>query len=345
MSRRRTWVALAGCSLIATGAGLTCSSSSNPAAPGSATGGTSGTAGTGVSNATGPATSCPKSVLEVVFSPMYSAYFDGTHQFQVPAVVQGVDSSVITWSASDPSMVELAEDPSTGGTMITVQKSGTVDIIATAGTLCGSSTLTITAATEADWMTGSSRYNDGVVLTNVPGRGGPGGPPGGNADGGADAATPQQAACTNCHGDTATNLMYKTIAHTPEQTGGFSDEQLQNIFRNGMIPDGGYFDPSIVMYSTWQAFHKWQMTDDEAKGVVVYLRSLTPQAQTGTASAANFGGRFDGGMPDGGGRMGMGMGRGRGMGGAGGGGGLGGGTLSGAGGDAAGGAGGAGGGP
>lgn len=337
MSRRRTWVALAGCSLIATGAGLTCSSSSNPAAPGSATGGSSGTAGT-TGSGTGistPLTSCPKNSLEVVFSPMYSAY-DGVHQFQVPAVVQGLDPTVITWSASDSTMVDLATDPSTGGTLITVQKSGTVDIIASAGTLCGSSTLTITAATSDDWSAGNARYNDGVVLRNVPGRGGPMGGPANDADGGVDAATPQQAACTNCHGDTATNLMYKTIAHTPEQTGGFSDDQLQNIFRNGMIPDGGYFDPNIVMYSVWQSFHKWDMTDDEAKGIIVYLRALTPQAQTGTSSAANFGGRFDGGMPDGGGR-----GRGRGgMAGAGGGGGLGGDTLGGAGGDGAGGAGG-----
>jgi hypothetical protein len=39
------------------------------------------------------------------------------------------------------------------------------------------------------------------------------------------------------------------------------------------------------------------MTQDEAKGVIVYLRSLTPQAQTG--QRGDFGGRRgrDGGAP------------------------------------------------
>lgn len=243
-------------------------------------------------------TSCTTNALQVVFAPMYSAY-DGTHTFQIPAVVQGVSPTAITWSASDKTMVDLAPDPDTGGVMITAQKAGTVTIIASAGTLCGSSLLTISAALEADWEAGNARYNSGVVL---PGRGLAGGGRGGasGADG-AGGAT-MDYACTNCHGDTATTGPYKTVSHTPEQTGGFSDDDLTNIFRNGMFPRGAAdpnFDASIVMYDTWSAFHKWSMSDDEAKGVIVYLRSLTPQAQTG---AANFGGRFDGGvmMRDGG---------------------------------------------
>jgi hypothetical protein len=263
---------------------------------------------------------------------MYSAY-ESSHTYQIPAVVNGIDEAVVTWSASDPSMVDLANDPTTMGVMITVRKAGTVNIIASAGTLCGSSTLTITDATADDWAAGNTRYNDGVVLRRVPGAGPGGGGPNGfgpNADGGVpgdagtDAAAPTQAACTNCHGDTATLLQYKTVAHTPEQTGGFSDTQLQNIFMNGMIPDGGYFDPNIVTYAQWQSFHKWDMTADEAKGIIVYLRSLTPTAQTGTS---NFGGMFDGGvgMRGGGRDGGMGMRGGGGPGGPGGATGLGGG--------------------
>ena len=291
--------------LFSLGAGavaLTCSSS-NSSTPASS----------------GSLTSCPKNDLEVVFAPMYSAH-DGKHMFQLPAIVQGIASSAVTWSASDKSIVDLANDPSTGGTMITVQKAGTVSIIASAGTLCGSSTLTITEATAADWDTGSARYNNGVTLMGrLPGMGGPGmggpGAGGAGADGGVT-----EIACTTCHGDQATAGPYKTVSHTPEQTGGFSDEQLQGIFMNGTFPGGAKdpsFDATIVAYPTWQAFHKWDMTPDEAKGIIVYLRSLTPQAQNG---APNFGGRFDGGMGmgrDGGGRgMGMGMG-GAGMGGAG----------------------------
>lgn len=261
-----------------------CSSKSSP--PPAAGGGTGGSTGGGGGGSTGTATGCANSQIKIVFSPMYSA-FDGVHTFQIPALVDGIDASAITWSASDPSMVAIAADPDTGGAMITTQKSGQVMIIASAGTLCGSSLLNITNSTSDDWMIGSARYNSGVALTRLPR------PGGGNqlADGGGG----MEYACTNCHGDTATNNIYKTVQHTPEQAGGFSDSDLENIFRHGMVPQGGYFDASIVAYTTWQGFHQWTMTDDQARGVIVYLRALTPAAQTG---ASNFGGRFgDGGFP------------------------------------------------
>ncbi|HYQ04354.1 MAG TPA: hypothetical protein VER96_37030 [Polyangiaceae bacterium] len=240
-------------------------------------------------------TECPKSALTILFSPMYSAY-DGVHTFQVPAVVNGLDASqiAITWSASDPSMVKLETDPTTGGVMITTRKAGTVSIIASAGNLCGSSLLTITSATSTDWEDGSMRYNDGVVInrlprTTPPRMGGAGGAGGAAAtgSGGSGGATAAQAACTNCHGDTASGP-YKTVQHTPEQTGGFSDADLIGIFQNGTVPKGGYFDDTIVSYAMWQSFHKWDV-GDTPQNMVIYLRSLTPAAQTGSA---NFGGLF-----------------------------------------------------
>ncbi|MEP6652292.1 MAG: hypothetical protein ABJA82_02980 [Myxococcales bacterium] len=273
-----------GASALATG----CSSSKSPAAPAKSP----DAAATTLS-------SCAKNDLMVVFAPMYTA-FDGTHTFQVPAVVQGVAADAISWSASDKTMVDLATDTNTGGVMISARKAGSVTIVASAGTLCGSSSLTISAASDADWQAGSARYNSGVVLP-ARGRMGMGmGAGGGGGDGAGGASMAY--ACTNCHGDTATSGPYKTVSHTPEQTGGFSDDALQNIFRNGTFPGGATdpnFDAKIVMYEIWSGFHKWSMSDDQAKGLIVYLRSLTPQAQTG---AANFGGRFDGGvMRDGGG--------------------------------------------
>jgi hypothetical protein len=103
-------------------------------------------------------------------------------------------------------------------------------------------------------------------------------------------------ACTNCHGLAAMSGPFRDIAHTPEQTGGFSDQDLIDIVVNGVVPDGGYFDNAILPYDRWQRIHKWDdITDDQKFGMVVYLRSLTPTSQTGTA---NFGGRMrrDGGM-------------------------------------------------
>jgi hypothetical protein len=250
---------------------------------------------------------CAQKSLTILFSPMYSA-FAPNHTFSVPAVVNGLDpSATITFSASDPSMVDIQQPDDMGVAMITTRKAGTVNIIASAGGLCGSSTLTITQATEADWTVGSTRYNNMMAIT--------GGLPRGNRDAG-----PQDYACTNCHGDTATasTAPFKTVSHTPQQTGGFSDDDLINIFEHGMVPKGGYFDDSIINQNAWSNFHRWAVTDEEAKGLVVYLRSLAPAAQAGMRG--DFGGmrvRPDGGFGRGGGGRGDG-----GMGGGNGGGGT-----------------------
>jgi hypothetical protein len=196
--------------------------------------------------------------------------------------VNGIDPAAITWSISDPSLASLQTDAD--GVMITVQKAGTAEIIASAGTLCGSSRLTVTAAVPELWMVGSARYTSGEVLTV--------GPPGGGAQG----MITRDVACTSCHGDTATSGPFRTVSHTPMQTAGFSDEQLIKIFTEGTLPPGAYFDDEIVSRQQWSQFHRWTMTAEQAAAMVVYLRSLTPESQKGTR--ADFGGRVM--RPDGG---------------------------------------------
>jgi len=216
---------------------------------------------------------------------MYSAY-DGVHTFQIPAVVNGVDQSQVTWSSSDASMVSLATDPITGGTMITVNGAGTTTITAQIGDVCGTSVLTIDSATTDAWDAGYSRYHDGVAAELPPDAGG----------GGHGFNFNPQAACINCHNSDSTptpGSPFTAVSHTPEQAGGFSDSDLKGIFLDGNVPDGGYFDSTIVPQEVWHSFHQWQMTDDEANGIIVYLRSLTPAPQSGTS---NFGGHnYDGG--------------------------------------------------
>jgi hypothetical protein len=265
-----------------------------------------------VSNA---ASTCAKNDISIAFSPMFTA-FDGIHTFQVPAIVTGLAATAITWSASDPTMVGMQPDTTTGGVLITALKAGMVDIIATAGTICGVSRLTISQALADDWTAGDLRYNNGVVLTRPSRTGRDGGigdaggmsttpmdggrPDGAGVGGGigvvADGGAVNRVACTNCHGPTA-NGPYKTVAHTPQQIGGFNDQQLEGIF-NGIWPTGSGtpFDASIVSQTVWEGFHKWDMTADEAAGVIIYLRALTPAPQTGSR---NFGGRGpgDGGPP------------------------------------------------
>jgi hypothetical protein len=235
---------------------------------------------------------CSASSLQILFSPMYT-YWDGTHTFQVPAVTQGVKPTDVTWSVSDTAKVSLTPDPTTGGILISVNNSAPglklggppaqVTITAQANGKCGTSILTITPAIESDdWHDGAVRYNDGLDVRPA------------NADAG---AVDTMAACTNCHGPTATNGPFNDVSHTPEQIGGFSDTDLDMIIRNGSVPPGGYFDSSIVSMSRWHSFHQWQMTDEELRGLLVYLRGLAPMPQKGSA---NFGGQwsgfFDGGM-------------------------------------------------
>jgi len=219
--------------------------------------------------------------LKIVFSPMYSAVIPGPSgegpTFSLPVIVPGLSGSEVSWHASDPSAVSVVADMPTGGALLTMlptakNPGAPVTVTAVSKTACGTATLSITPATMADWSVGEARYNDRVGI-----------------DGG------NRAACTDCHaphGDAGQG--FNDVAHTPEQAGGFSDVQLLDIIQNAQIPDGGYFDPSIVTYKQWQQFHHWNLSLPEQTGIVVYLRSLLPTAQGGTAS---FGGL---GAPDGG---------------------------------------------
>jgi hypothetical protein len=246
--------------------------------------------------------------LTIKFNPMYSGY-DGVHTYQVPAVVDGADPSTLTWGSSDPTMVKLQAISGQPGIMITTLKAGTVTITATstAGgkTTCGSAPLTITAYTTAEWQMGHDRYNNGNPLTvfsllqqfdaSIPD---------GGLDGGFDAAgitncpslptnftnpfESPPSACTNCHGPVGNGQLFgqtifSDVSHTPEQTGGYSDSQLTDLFMRGTVPPGGYFDNSILCYPDWHMFHQWSdiSTAEEQKGMNAYLRSLQPQEQLG----------------------------------------------------------------
>jgi hypothetical protein len=307
LSYRIACVAGIGVGTCAIGASIAACGSSSSSASNSPDGSTGGGGGGG-----GGSCSSPNS-LTIAFSPMYSASIPGstTHTFQVPAVVTGVSGANVVWSASDMTAVGLQADPATGGTMITVLKPGTVTINAAIGSsLCGSAQLVVTQATEDDWMAGNARYNNGQPLINpFAMNGGDGGAPMGPPAGGFKVPGPNDPsilepadggpgpACTNCHGPTATGGVFQGIEHTPEQTAGFSDDQLTDIIVHGIIPDGGYYDTTIIPYQYWKFFHKWSdMTPAQQKGIIVYLRSLTPVPQSGKT---DFGGAFgrDGGTP------------------------------------------------
>jgi hypothetical protein len=176
----------------------------------------------------------------------------------VPSFVEGVDPASITWGSSDPTMVDM--QPYVTGIMITTKKAGDVTIVARTASACGSAPLHITQFTADDWNTGNNRYNNGGALNvcfdasgiydvevpdgfdgNISGFDASGylSPDGGNCMNlPAGLTNPFECvpppACTNCHGPVGNGTLFgKTlftdVAHTPEQTGGFSDTELVNI--------------------------------------------------------------------------------------------------------------------
>jgi hypothetical protein len=223
---------------------------------------------------------CADAGLAIAFNPMYSAYIPGgAHTFQVPAVVFGYDGTVI-WSA-DSSIVEMQQDQErTNQVLLTMRGVGTTTIVVQSDDhqLCGTSTLTISPAEESDWQIGNARYNDGnsIHVSSNPGSGSP-----------LENAGTVGPACTNCHGETATGGPFTNVSHTPEQTGGFSDDDILGIVQMGMFPINAYFDSSIVSPVSWSNFHRWaDIMPDQQKGIITYLRSLTPVVQKGSV---NFG--------------------------------------------------------
>jgi hypothetical protein len=228
-----------------------------------------------------PTSSCVDGGLTVAFDPMYSA-FDGKHVFQIPAVVRGSNGQV-TWSADSTMVGMQADNERPNEVLIQMLKPGNVlvNVESTDGK-CGSAVLFISPAAESDWEIGNARYNNGQSLHLAAGATAGNGSP-------LEQGTAGGPACTSCHGETATTGPYTDVSHTPEQTGGFSDDDLLNIILRGDFPDGGYFDSTIAIYSVWHNFHRWtDITADQQRGIITYLRSLTPVYQKGSINIGAF---------------------------------------------------------
>jgi hypothetical protein len=216
--------------------------------------------------------------LKLVYDPMYSAY-DGKHTFQVPVRVDGTSVPLSGWKAIPSSAVTFDPDPDAqSGVLVTVLAPvPEIMITASNGSIGGTAPLRVTNATPSDWQVGEARYNNGVDFTIMfdfsqafdPNYTPP--PPASDL------------ACNNCHG---TGAKYGEIQHTPTQCARFSDDDLKIIFTAGKKPPGIGFRVLPAMFGTQTAdmvyagFHKWNATtDDQIRGLIVYLRSLTPKGQ------------------------------------------------------------------
>jgi hypothetical protein len=209
----------------------------------------------------------PGTDFELVFSPMYSAY-DGVHDFQVPVVPKG-GVTVDKWEILDANnkvvkdVADFVPEPSFGGAMIKTRKGGDYTVLATAGKQSGSAAIHITAVDPSVWATGEARYNNTIMIASI------------IPTGGAAMMLPKDISCKNCHGSGA---MFLDVEHTPQQTGGYSDDELKKIITMGMKPAGAVSKTGVPL-AIYQWFHTWMATDAEQQGLVVYLRSLPPMSQ------------------------------------------------------------------
>lgn len=219
--------------------------------------------------------------LTIIFPTMYSA-FDGQHTFQVPAHVDGATIALSAWKAIPADSVSFDPDPDVeGGVLITVMKGEPqITIAANDGAIGGTAALFITTGTPQQWEAGRMRYSNGVDF-ELPGfedvdfskvldpNWTPPPPPG-------------DLACNNCH---TTGAKYFEIQHSPTQAARFSDDDLKKILTMGTKPEGVGFRllpamlGSLTDKELYMQFHKWQASDEELKGLIMYMRSLTPTGQ------------------------------------------------------------------
>jgi hypothetical protein len=253
-------VGLSACAASKSNTGNSSGTAATGASPGTGTGG-SGTAAAPTSGASNASDTKPVGTdLTVAFNPMYSGY-DGMRTFKLPAIVPGLTG--VQWSSSDSSYVSLENDPTTGGVTITTKKAGSVKIIARSGSQSGSADLTINAYNSADCDAGEARYNNMKGID------------GGSLISALNANTPKDVSCHSCHGEGA---QFLSVQHTPQQTAGWTDDDIANIITKGFKPDGSVL-VTMVPPQIYQMFHKWQVTDQEKIGIVCYLRSLEPKTQ------------------------------------------------------------------
>lgn len=232
-----------------------------------------------------------KGEVKILFNPMYSA-FDGVRTYQLPATI---DQAQLDTDAIDPVLPETVKwkvDPTfastesypslKGGVLLTTRKAGNTVVTVEAETkhglkVQGSARLQITKADPAEWERGEARYNNNMplFLDPAPGR----------EEWGPTMA--YDASCANCHNESTffTGIPF-TVEHTPQQTAGYSDEELIEIFTMAKKPKGSKFHspffeglPESYKEEAYAMLHTWVIAPEVERGIVYKLRSITPRAQ------------------------------------------------------------------
>ena len=235
----------------------------------------------------------------IQYSPMYSAFDNGEHTYQLTPYLPAADpknkdsdpivESSIVWTVEDAFVKRDPFSEIPGSVLLTTKKAGNTLVKVTATRMSGAkvrgqSMLTISAADPAEWLKGNERYANGMMINLFGGMGGVTGAPMGMGDCGLPVTLtgriPTNSACTNCHN----NMGGLVVEHTPTQTAGYDNEELIEIFTNAQKPAGGMFNSPILRMAPmpdciYKTFHTWQIDDDTKQGIVWKLRSIPPKRQ------------------------------------------------------------------
>jgi len=182
---------------------------------------------------------------DYVYPDIAHTGFDGTHTFKVP--ISTNLTGTVTWEVADPSIADVAatatppeyEDYGETWAMVTSKKAGTTQVTAVSGGKRISAMLIVAAYTPADVTAGETRYNTPENPTGA-----------------------QRTACISCHG------LANGVDHSPVRMSYFADDEILQAITTGEYPDG---------YVLHGVNHAWNVSAAEAKGIVPYLRSLTPK--------------------------------------------------------------------
>jgi hypothetical protein len=201
-----------------------------------------------------------------VFPPLVHTGYDGVNEFKVP-VSTDLSNHVegdVDWSSDNAAVVEIASVATPDGypaargvwAMITTTGAGSTTVSAQIGQYTVSSPVMVATYTADQVQAGATRYT---------------------TEGGDD-----RQACASCHQQAG------GADHTPTEMAFHEDAALLLVITAGHYPDQCLTDsgeectcdtsgcervPGYVL----EVEHTWNLTEDEASGIVPYLRSLPPR--------------------------------------------------------------------
>lgn len=206
--------------------------------------------------ATTPPPTSGLSRLHLSPSREYSG-FDGAHAFKVPIAVYGFakggeDTVTLAPDEAGSAVVTRVKlkgvDPvADSGVyfMVEPKKAGTLKLTAKAGTQTAAASISVATYDPARWEAGRARYENA----------------GANGD----------PSCKSCH------VNGKAIDNSPAALASVPDADVGRIMTMGAKPSRATIDTGCTDCSDTARKHQWELTDEERRGLITYLRGLEPR--------------------------------------------------------------------